>query len=188
MTQRLGFWALSALALVVGAATVFAADPLETFTGFGVHMAGGKSGAVIIGIDRWSTDEERQMLLGVLRDKGQNGLIEALKKTPRVGYIRLASSRGYDLRFARSTDNPDGSRRVVVATDRPLQFREVATSTRSRNYDFGVVEMHFPKGEKGEGKLAPATMIEIDKESNTLEIKNYGGQPVRVMNITSKKP
>jgi hypothetical protein len=187
MNRQIRLLGLGILTLLASAVFALAADPMETFTGFGVHMGTGKAGTVIVGIDHWSTDEERDKFLGILKDKGQKGLIEALHNSPRVGYIRLANSRGYDLHFARSTELPDGTRRVVIATDRTLHFREVS-GHRSRYYDFSIAEMHFPKGEKGEGKLAPATSISFNKETNTLELENYGNQPVRLSSITSKKP
>ncbi|MGH9317326.1 MAG: hypothetical protein ACRD1P_09475 [Thermoanaerobaculia bacterium] len=141
-----------------------------------------------ITIERWSTDQEHQMLLETLRDKGQKEMVAALGKLPRVGFIRLANTRGYDLHYARETRNTDGSRRVVVAADRVLQFHEVVGGTRSQNYDFGFVELHFPASGKGEGKLAPANLISIDKVTNQIEIENYGTQPIRLMSVTSKTP
>ena len=164
------------------------AEELETFTGFGVHLQGKGRGTIIIGIERWSTDEERNNYLTVLRDQGQPALIKALEDGPRVGYIRLANSQAVELKYARSTDLPDGTRRVVIATNRYIHFKEAATPTRSRYYDFSIAEMRFPKGEKGVGKLAPATAIAVDPKTNTLSIENYSVEPVRMSSITSKKP
>jgi hypothetical protein len=179
---------------VVGLAVLFSgrahsekAKAIETFTSFGVNMQRGGSSTITIAIERWSTDEERDMFRATLLEKGQDGLIAALFKSPPVGYIRLPNTRGYDLKFARSTTLPDGTRRVVVATDRALQFREVVGSTRSQNYDFSVAEIRFPAGGgKGEGKLVPAALIEVDKETNQLSIESFNSQPTRLMSVTSK--
>ena len=184
--QRKTWIGMGALALFL-TATAFGAE-IETFIGFGVHLQGKGRGTIVVGIERWSTDEERQKYLEILRDKGQKALIDAMQDGPRAGYIRLANSRAIELKYARSTDLPDGTRRVVIATNRFIGFNEAMTSTRSQHYDFSIAEMRFPKGEKGEGKLAPATAMSIDKQTNQLQIENYSVEPVRMSSITSKKP
>ena len=190
MKRKTSLGMVGALALLLAAAPAFA-NEIERFTGFGVHLQGKGRGQIIVGIERWSTDEERQKYLEILRDHGQAALIKALEDGPRVGYIRLANSQAVELKYARSTDLPDGTRRVVIATNRYIHFGEAVTPTRSRYYDFSIAEMRFPKGEKGEkgeGKLAPATAISINKETNQLELENYGVEPVRMSSITAKKP
>jgi hypothetical protein len=176
------------LGLLLCGGLAAAAPPVETFTGFGVHLQGrARRSVVTIGVERWSNDEERERFLGILRDNGQHALIDALQHAPTVGYIRTANSMGYELKYARSVELPDGSRQVVVATDRPVRFREAITPTRSRYYDFAIAELRFPPGTKGNGKFAPATSISIDKQTNTLVIENYGTEPVRLSSVTDKK-
>ena len=187
MKRHLAIRTLGVFALLLSGATAFGAE-IEKFTGYGVHLQGKGRGTIIVGIERWSTDEERENYLTILRDKGQPALIEALGHGKRAGYIRLANSQAVELKFARSTELPDGTRRVVIATNRFIQFKEAVTSTRSQYYDFSIAEMRFPKGEKGIGKLAPATAISIDKETNALSIENFGVEPVRMTSITAKKP
>ena len=180
---------LSVCPLLLAASVALAAKAIETFDAVGVKMGAGATSRITITIERWSTDAERQALLDILREKGQDGLVQALFKMPRAGFIRLPNTRGYDLKYARSIQNPDGSRTVVVASDRAITYRELTTASRSKNYDFAFAEMKFPKdGGKGEGKLAPASQISIDKATNQIEIENYSAQPVRLMGITSKKP
>jgi hypothetical protein len=173
------------LLLLAGRSTSAEIKPIETFTAFGVQMSAGASARITITIERWTTDEEREALLNILKEKGQKELTAVLFKRPRVGYIRLPNTRGYDLKYARSMQNPDGSRKVVVATDRDLGIREAASSSRSKQYNFAVAEIHLPKSGEGEGKLAPATLIAIDKATNQIEIENYSNQPVRLMKVTS---
>jgi len=176
------------LGLLLSGAIASAAPTSETFTGFGVHLQGrARQSIVKIGVERWSTDEERDRFLGILRDNGQRALIDALQHAPTIGYIRTANSLGYELKYAGSVELPDGSRQVVVATDRPVRFRESIGPRRSRFYDFSIAEMKFPPGSKGNGKFAPATAISIDPQTHALVIENYGTEPIRLSSITDKK-
>ena len=89
----MGVLAVSALF----AATVLVSDekekPIETFTCFAANMQRGKAGTIDINIYRWSTDQEREMLLTTLQEKGRDALIDALMSIrPRVGYMRTPNS------------------------------------------------------------------------------------------------
>jgi len=186
---RLFISALAAIALTLSAGRSLAEEPktIETFMAYAVSQNVNKTSVVRIGVQRWSTDAERSAYLTLLRDKGQPALMDAMQKAEPVGYIRLANSRGYELKYARSNALPDGTRQVVLALDRPLSFGEVLGSTvDTQQYNFAFVELRFPKKGKGEGKLAPATMISIDPQTGQIEIENYTTQPVRLSSITSK--
>jgi len=77
-------------------------------------------------IYRWSTDEERERLLTTLQEFGPDKLLDALEKVrPPVGAIRTATSLSCDLYYARNNPSPDGGRRVILATNRPVSFREL---------------------------------------------------------------
>ena len=101
-------------------------------TAYAVSLGTGKSSTIQIAIDRWSTDEEREMLLTTLQEFGRDKLVETLQKIkPPVGYIRTPSSLRYDLYYARNHQAPDGSRRVVLATNRRVRSaRPRETSAR----------------------------------------------------------
>jgi hypothetical protein len=142
-------------------------------------------------IQRWSTDAEREQLLAILKEekdsyKVNQQLLKALQEMPKVGYIRTSTSLGWDLHYARQNPLPDGGRRIVFATDRPIGFREAANQPRSMDYPFTVVEMQFDKDDKGVGKILPGTKLFIDKDNN-LVLENYGQQPVRFNEIKKVK-
>jgi hypothetical protein len=164
----------------------------ESFTGFAINMnSGPKTATVDFTIQRWSTDAEREQLLAILKEekdsyKVNQQLLKALQEMPKVGYIRTSTSLGWDLHYARQNPLPDGGRRIVFATDRPIGFREAANQPRSMDYPFTVVEMQFDKDDKGVGKILPGTKIFIDKDNN-LVLENYGQQPVRFNEIKKVK-
>ena len=93
----------------------------------------GRSARLDINITRWSTDAEREALFGELVENGQQGLISALRKQPETGWVRITgpTERGSmttfpseRFRYARETLNEDGSRRIVLAFDRPISVYE----------------------------------------------------------------
>ena len=154
--------------LLLGALEVASAresKPIESFTAFAASLGTGKTAVVDIDIFRWSTDEERERLLTTLQEFGPERLIDALQKVrPPVGSIRTATSLSYDLYYARNHPAPVGSRRIVLATNRPVSFRELVSGTRSTQYQFTLIEIHLDKNGKGEGKLVPAAKVSWDRK------------------------
>jgi hypothetical protein len=199
--HRLGFGAL-ALAALVGFAVPAAAqsaevaptkkDPLR-FEAFAVQMQGGMAGMVMITIERWTTEEERNALVGLLanttiREQDQEKLVKALQDIKeRAGYLNTPNSMGWDIKYAYQTQLADGSRQVVVVTDKPVSFFAASRNTRTMDYAFTLIEMRFPKGsDKGEGKLLGQTSLSV--KDGKLQIEIYGQEPTRLTQITEKTP
>lgn len=147
--------------------------------------AGTGAGTLDIVIDRWSTDAEVAHLKDVLKEQGgQDALLKAVQKIkPRAGFIRSSTSLGWDIQFARETMLPDGGRRILVGTDRPMSFWEMSARPRSSDYEFMLAEIHIDKDGKGEGKLAPAASVTYDEDTNTIEIENYEVTPVTLSRV-----
>jgi hypothetical protein len=162
--------------------------PLETFKAFAVALGTGKSSIVRFAVERWSTDEEREMLLETLQEFGRDKLVETLQKIrPPVGYILTPFSLRYDLYYARNHQAPDGSRRVVLATNRRVTFREVARSERSMDYQITLIELRLGPDGKGDGKMVPAAKVTWDNATKTIEIENYNVLPVDLLSVTVEK-
>jgi hypothetical protein len=170
-------------------------DPIR-FRAFAVSMQAGAAGVVEIAIERWTGDDERKGLLEVLKganfnEGGQDKLLEALQKVkPRTGYIRTPNSLGWDLKYAKEFHMPDGTRQIVIATDKPVSFLAARNASRSMDYPFTFVEMRIKpnddKGEaKGEGRLLAATAVSF--KDGKLALENYGQEPVRLTTITQEK-
>jgi len=189
MRKGVGVALLSAVALAAPSnGQAQKVTPVERFTCFAAAMGRGKSGIVQIVIERWSTEEERELLKGTLMQKGPDALLAALQSVkPRVGYMRTPNTMGWDLYYARSTQNPDGTRRVFLATDRRIAFGEAMNQTRSMQYDFTLVEIHFDKDGKGEGKLSLAVKVEVDPKTQQIELENYDTRPVDFLDVRVDK-
>jgi hypothetical protein len=185
--------AAAAIAVVLLAApAVSGQNEKESFTGFAINMNGVSATATVdFTIERWSTDAERERLLAIIKEEkdsynANKKLLEVLQRMPKVGYIRTTNSLGWDLRYARQSPLEDGGRRIVLATDRPVGFREARNQGRTMDYPFTIVEVQLDKNDKGVGKILAGTKIYIDKNNN-LVLENYGQQPVRFNEIKKLK-
>jgi hypothetical protein len=164
----------------------------ESFTGFAINLNSGPSTATVdFTITRWSTDEERQRLLVLIKPerdalKANEQLQKELQKLPKVGYIRTPTTLAWDLHYARQSPLENGGRRVVLATDRPIGFREAVNQPRTMDYPITIIEIQLDQNDKGVGKILAGTKLFIDKDNN-LVLENYGQQPIRFNEIRKVK-
>jgi len=159
----------------------------ERYTATAVNMNRGGAGTLEIVVNRWSTDAERNKLVSVLLDQGENKLLDALQSAKKVGYIRTPNSVGWDLHYASKRPLPDGGEQVVIATDRPIGFREAANQPRSIDYPFTVIEMHLNADGDGNGTMSVATKITADKETRTIQLENFSTSPVMLTTVKREK-
>jgi hypothetical protein len=158
---------------------------------FAVNMQGGRAGTLDIVIERWSPPEEIANLKAILIEKGDDKLLSALQKIkPRCGYIRTSTSLGWDLYAAVERPLPDGGRKIVLVSNRPMSFWELRANSRSTDYQFTVAEIRLDKegGLKGEGKLAEAVKVKYNEDTKTVELENYGIEPVRLTQVEVDQP
>jgi hypothetical protein len=194
MTTRFAAAALAAAAIVAASPRTTAQSdgpplPLRV-TAWAVNMsniATGANSVVDIVINRWSTEKERQGLLTTFFEKGPDKLLDALWDTKPVGYIRLPTRLGYDLRFARHVPQPDGAQQIIIVTDRKIDFWEARNQPRTVDYPFTLIELRLKSNGEGEGRLALATKITFNKKTNTVELENYSTEPVRLQNVKVEK-
>ena len=165
-------------------------SPLR-FTAFNVSMPTGMAGVTEIVIERWTTVAERTKLLALVEtakegERGQRKLLDGLQRiNPRTGYIRTPNSLGWDLRYAVESTLPDGTRQVVIATDKPVSFAAAARDSEAMDYPFTLIEMRMKPNDKGEGRMLAATSIIV--KNGRLELENYGQEPVRLTSITEEQ-
>jgi hypothetical protein len=167
-------------------------------TAFAVNMSNigpGSSAVVEIDIDRWSTAAERENLITTMVEKKENELLKALQKMPSHGRFSIPGLVGPDphqlrlgnpLRYAWQTPQPEGGRRIVIATDRYIGFNEARNQPRTIDYPFTLFEIRVDKAGEGQGKMAVATKISFDKKKNAIELENYSSEPVRLNNVKVK--
>lgn len=175
---------------VVGVGSDEASSDPEVFNATVMVINAPKTGIVRLRftVERWTTDEERAVLLKALQDGGTEELVRAMHELD-VGYLQVENNLRWPIRVA-STWETDEGRRVRIATNRPIHFGEYAKrGTRTSDYPVGVIEFTLPPDGKGEGTLLAATRIEFD-EQGRIEVhslpQNTG--PQRVVDVTRQQP
>jgi hypothetical protein len=185
---RLRACVVAALLLVVTAVpTTQNADLPARYTALAVNLGDTPvrwtTKTVEMVVNRWSTAAARDRLVSVLMEKGPDKLLEALRKSPRVGYIRTPDSIGYDVRFAQHLQGEDGGERVVLVTDRYISFWEQVNRPRTFDYPFTVIDLRIGPNGEGTGKMSLFAKIAVDKKDNTIIIEDYGTQPVLLQGL-----
>ena len=178
--------ALAAIVTIaVPAAQSNMAQP-EKYTAFAVDTStmttSARTSQVDIVINRWSSDADRDRLLAVFRDKGQDALLTELQKLPKVGYINTPGSLRYDLHFARQRDEAEGGRTLFLMTDRYIGAWEAANRPRTIDYPFMLIQLQVDKAGQGEGKASVYTKIHEAKDG-TIELENFANQPVMLNQV-----
>ena len=160
----------------------------EEFSAFAVAMgaySGGGTAQLIITVNRWSTQSERETMFATLKEKGQQGLLDAIGKAKRVGNLRTPNSIGYELRLALEEPGQDGGRRVLLFTDRPVGFYEATARPPSLEYPFTVIDIQMPKEGTGKGTMSIAA--KIIPAGKTILVENYDTQPVQLNRVETRK-
>jgi hypothetical protein len=190
----------------IGVIALLAADRLSSqtndeqleITATAVNMSNVGTGSTFpiqFTVERWTTPQEREMLVAAMQEKGADGLLTALQKMPSHGRMRVPSwtgpdplniRLGWDLRYAWREKNPDGGERIVLGTDRYVSWWEAANRPRTIDYPFTVIEIRTNKDGEGEGKLSVATKINAIKGTNVIELETYASEPVRLQGVRVK--
>jgi hypothetical protein len=133
----------------------------------------GQTFNVTIHIEEYSTLEERQALVDAFNKSGSQGLFNALNKMKSKGQLAVTGTLGYDISFVRKLPGPDGFK-LRVLTNRPINFGEAWTDSRSMDYNLSAVELDI-SNEKGKstGVLLPACEFIIDKKTGELTVEEY---------------
>ena len=170
--------------------TPAAAPTVMTLQGYGQNFTGigrGRSGDLEIGIESWSSAEERARLRKELAAGKGPGLIKALPSAPRVGYVRpLKGGTSLDLKFAGIADLPDGGRRILLATG---PVAAPADKPRADTYDALVIEIRLKKDGTGEGRTGAPERLKLGAQGEVLELEAYGSAPVWIspLKVVSEK-
>jgi len=192
---------LTMLLALVTAVTSFAQnDEEEQYEAFGVNMSGsGPSGGTTFNfaITRWTSAEEREMLLQTLKEKGHDDFVKALREQKETGWGRStdrgARSPGTSTRlhYAWQYKDDKGHRRITLVTNRVMRMGEVVSAGNSVDYDVSMVTLEFPPAaagakEQGQGQLYWALKISRDEKTGKIKAEQGGTEPIRLTKVERK--
>ncbi len=196
------------LVLVATAATASAqAEVPETFTATTANMdPAGED--LTFSILRWSTEADRQALVGVLMSPVAEQVEDAepsaeqvedaepsdLIELPTLGYLWLSSSGlGHALKYAHRVATPEGGEQITFVTDpRVGTYGRIPWTTadapEARVNAFVVIELRLDSNGDGEGKMSVAADIVFDTEGSTVALDNYDAAPVLLEAVKRQPP
>jgi hypothetical protein len=187
LARKVGYGGLLLTILLLTAVTLVNSQDekkVETIdaTAMGTGTQLGKTVSVKIIITRYSTDEDRAVLVDAFK-KGQNqGLVDALSKMQSVGRIAITGTVGSDLAYVRLIKTDTG-RKIRFATNRLIRFGEAYTNSRTMAYNLtaGEIDLNDSDKNKSGGSLYPASQLIINKDGQ-LEFQLYKN-PWKLVNI-----
>ena len=142
----------------------------------------GRTFSVTLIIEEFSTPADQQALLAAFNEKKNEGLVNALNKMHTKGRMSITGTLGYDVAYIRQWQQPDGSTKYRLVTNRPITFGEAWSDSRSMDYSLSGVEIiMYPDKKKNSGTLLPAVQLKMNKE-NQLELETFQN-PWKLVNI-----
>jgi len=181
---------VSVLLLALGWLGIVAAAQ-ETITGTVVSYGTGfntrtQTGTFTLRLDRFTSDDRAQRLLGYLQSGAEDRLLSELDNED-VGTFSINSRIGPRVNVARES-MVNGQRRIIAVLRRWMNFGEIRGGYRSTDYPYSVIELYIdPRTGKGEGTFIAAAKIRWrpgNGGQNQIEIEDFSTFPARLMGVT----
>ena len=138
-----------------------------------------------IGLERYTTTAERETLQAAFEKRGQEGLLSALQKAPRIGSFRVPGNLSWEIRYAFHFMGRDNRKRIYLITDRNVSFAEAAARPRSMDYPFTVIELRVDDSGIGDGQVMVAAAVGFER--NNLAIEEFLDRPITLTKVRKKK-
>jgi hypothetical protein len=168
-SRKFGYGGLLLTVLLAAAVPAISADdkPTETIdaTAMGTSTQMGKTVSVKVIINRYSTQEDRQVLVDAFKKGQSQGLVKALENMKPVGRIAITGTVGTDLAYIALIPSPTG-RKIRFATNRPIRFAEAYNGGPSTAFNLTAGEFDLNDSDKNKsgGILYPAAQLIINKQ------------------------
>lgn len=121
--------------------------------------------SVMVTINEFSTEEDRQILLDAFNKDQNKGLTNALSKMKAVGRISITGTLGMDISYIRLIPTPTG-RQIRFVTNRTILHGNANQDNSPQSFSLtgGVFDLNDSDRKKSKGVLYPAAKLAIDKE------------------------
>ncbi|PWT89879.1 MAG: hypothetical protein C5B54_08220 [Acidobacteria bacterium] len=161
-------------------------QPIESYSA-SISSMGGSSRAptpVNIRIFSYTSDEDRERLAEMLKTKGQDAVADAIFKVVK-GKITPVGGVGMDINYIRALQTDKG-KTIRLACARQMSFFEQNQAGLSTEYPFTIVDLTFGNDGKIEGTIVAKASVQLNKD-NVVDIKSYGSDRLRLLNIKKQK-
>ena len=180
-------------AIVTGfsvAAFGVAAQPRgETFTATASVKSPGAtaSAPLVIRIDHFVSDAERERVMQVVKANDAAATRQALARMDDIGFIELGQRRT-PIKFAYARPSGGGGRLITVVTAQPILFLGgAALDAKPRaGFDLALALLVLDERDAGEGELAPAAKVRLN-DFGAIVTDEYGSEVVRLTGIARSK-
>ena len=144
---------------------------------------------VTIIIDSFSPTDQTQELVNAFESGGNKALVAKLLKYPSRGHISVAGSGnniGYTIVYARKIAMPDGTSKIRLITNTPMNMANSFNTQNVENTFSGAILDISPTKGKSSGQLIEAAELQYDKQKK-LELGLEGARPWTLGNISERE-
>jgi hypothetical protein len=183
---------LTVLILLACAATAAAQAPAAApavpvqWVGNMINMQGGGTTYITVRADAFSPPEVVQGLLDMLRDKGQDAVVDAMNAMPPIGFMKATNTVAYYIPVIRYIPTETGYRIVAVGARQITALGMAKKPIVTTQYPVGAIILDMNTKGKGKGQILPAVKIEFDKEGK-FDPQSYGTDPLKLLNVVVEK-
>jgi hypothetical protein len=114
-------------------------------------------------------------------------LTAAIGRTPTIGFIWTNDVTGYAIKYAHRVVQPDGSQRIILATDRRFGTHtaawQPAVRTGLTDYEFTVFEIRLSPDGTGEARTSLTTRVVVDEAAGSIALENYATAPALLKQV-----
>jgi hypothetical protein len=146
----------------------------------------GTTEKVLISIDRFATDAERNVIVGALKSGGAAAVKAELAKAKDAGAIEVGG-RKTPIKYAYA--RPTGSGRLVtVVTDKPILYLGAGLPDvhAKPGFDLGVAMLVLDANGAGSGEFAPAAKVSTN-EAGAIVVSDYGNAKIWLKEVAKAK-
>jgi hypothetical protein len=177
--------AATAAAQAPAAAPAPPAVPVQ-WVGNMINMQGGGTTYITVRADAFSTPEVVQGLLDMLRDKGQDAVVDAMNAMPPIGFMKATNTVAYYIPVIRYIPTEAGYRIVAVGARQITALGMAKKPIVTTQYPVGAIILDMNTKGKGKGQILPAVKVEFDKEGK-FDPQSYGTDPLKLLNVVQEK-
>jgi len=144
---------------------------------------------VTIIIDSFSPTNQTQELVNAFESGGNKALVKTLSGYPSRGHISVNGSGnniGYTIVYARKIAMPDGTTKIRLITNTPINMANSFNTENVQNTFSGATLDISPKKGKSTGQLIEAAELQYDKQKK-LELGLEGATPWTLGNIVERE-